>query len=70
MSAIGTKRTCRVALHISAYDPKRTLHLTEWRDGSRTSQKREQGYFVIPLISSRSVVSHQRRPSKGDSISV
>ena len=24
MSAIGTKRTCRFALHMSAYDPKRT----------------------------------------------
>ena len=24
MSAIGTKRTCRVALHMSAFDPKRT----------------------------------------------
>ena len=25
MSAIGTKRTCLFALHMSAYDPKRTL---------------------------------------------
>jgi hypothetical protein len=25
MSAIGTKRTFRVALHMSAFDPKRTL---------------------------------------------
>jgi len=25
MSAFGVKRTCRFALHMSAYDPKRTL---------------------------------------------
>ncbi len=25
MSAVGTKRTCRVALHMSAFDPKRTF---------------------------------------------
>ena len=28
MSAIGTKRTYRVALHMSAYDPKRTYVAT------------------------------------------
>ncbi len=28
VSAIGTKRTCRVALHMSAYDPKRISALS------------------------------------------
>ena len=46
MSAIGTKRTSPSALHMSAFDPKRTLIPTNWRTGRLTYF--ENGYCRSP----------------------
>ena len=51
MSAIGTKRTCRVALHMSAFDPKRTL-------GAQSAR-----VFLGPSLSRYDVVSRASRVS-------
>ena len=45
MSAIGTKRTCPFALHMSAFDPKRTSKLTI--DQSRAGSSRAGGLEPI-----------------------
>jgi hypothetical protein len=39
MSAFGTKRTCRFALHMSAFDPKRTLLSLSYSMRTRRSTK-------------------------------
>ena len=43
MSAIGTKRTLACALHMSAYDPKRT-------SGNRLAETREAKSGMLPIM--------------------
>ena len=48
MSAIGTKRTYRVAPHMSAFDPKRTLE-SELPERTRVMNDREVAMSEIGL---------------------
>jgi len=50
MSLLGVKRTCPFALHMSAFDPKRTFAMPEL-DGSSIGlfQPTLYGSFVSPL---------------------
>jgi len=47
MSAIGTKRTCRFALHMSAFDPKRTWGLISVENRLRAISHSPTGRKVL-----------------------
>ena len=56
MSAIGTKRTSANALHMSAFDPKRTSSVAVARKIDTPASS--QAYKLLPLIGSHEAVEN------------
>src|SRR5215467_7764315 len=67
MSLSGVKRTCLVALHESAYDPKRTLNVRFFCDAQRGGRRRQIATAAIRSIGAgfsltRAVKGHMNSP--------
>src|SRR5262245_39036900 len=64
---LGVKRTCRFALHLGAFDPKRTLNVRFCCDAQRGGRRRQIATAAIRSIGAvfsltRAVKGHMNSP--------